>query len=221
MCGALGTMKEPIPDERPQRRREYSGAGSTLGLAMLIVLVVGVGLWFFEFRDNTSSGGRDSTGMGVIDLPAGLNTTGKKPVAEVGRAAPNFKLTAPDGSVATLDSFRGKYVLVNFWASWCQPCRNETPALQKLFEDGTAKSPGLVVLGVNQQEDGGAATAFVREYGVTYPVLLDRSGGVSQGYRVSTGLPNSFLVDPDGVIQQIFVRALTSEDLAKIEQGVS
>ena len=214
-------MKEPIPDERPQRRREYSGAGSTLGLAMLIVLVVGLGLWFFEFRDNTSSGGADTSGTGVIDWPAGMNPTGKKPVAEIGRAAPNFKLTSPDGSVTTLDGFQGKYVLVNFWASWCQPCRNETPALQSLFEEETAANPGLVVIGVNQQEDADAASSFVREYGVTYPVVLDRSGGVSQAYRVSTGLPNSFLLDPNGVIQEIFVRAVTEDDLAKIKQGIS
>jgi peroxiredoxin len=214
-------MTDQLPDERPQRRREYSGPGSTLGLAMLIVIVVGVSLWFFEFRDDGGSGGTDSHGFGVVSLPAGANSTGKSAAAEVGRAAPDFKLQSPDGSATTLDSYRGKYVLLNFWASWCGPCRGETPDLQRLYTGSSAKTPGLVVLGVNQQEDAGTASGFVKEFGLTYPIVLDRSGGVSQAYRASSGLPISFLVDPNGVIQQIYRGRISSDDLAKIGQNIT
>lgn len=206
-------MTEQLPDERPQRRREYSGASSTLGVAMLIVVAVGVALWFFEFRDGGSSNGASTSGLGVVELPAGLNPTAKAPAAEPGRAAPNFRLQSPDGGVSTLDSFRGKYVLLNFWASWCGPCRGETPDLQALSERQSAK---LTVLGVNQQEDAAAAKQFMAQFNLSYPIVLDSSGDVSQAYRVS-GLPMSFLIDPDGVVKKIYVGRISSDDLRKIE----
>jgi peroxiredoxin len=205
---------ERLPDERPQRRREYSGASSTLGLAMLIVIAVGVGIWWFEFRDNGSAGGAAGDGYGVIPLPVAANTTGKSAAAQIGRAAPDFRLRAPDGSVATLDSFRGKYVLLNFWASWCVPCQSEAPILQKLT-DGTPAN--LVVLGVNQQEDAGAAKQFEKDFQLTYPVVLDFDGDVSQAYHV-IGLPVTFLIGPDGVIQRAYSGPLSDSDIAKLKQ---
>ena len=205
-------MTEQLPDERPQRRREYSGAGSTLGLAALIVIAVGVSIWFFEFRGGGSAGGSGANGYGVVDWPEGMNATGKSPAAEVGRIAPNFKLPGIDGSTTTLDSFRGKYVLVNFWASWCGPCRQETPDLQAL---ANAQS-SLVVVGVNQQEDKGTAEHFVNEFALTYPMALDSDGDVSQAYRVGHGLPVSVLIDPAGVVQHIYTGQIKKDDLAKL-----
>ena len=212
-------MTDELPDERPQRRREYSGAGSTLGLAALIVIVVGAGLWFFEFRDAGSGSGSGTSGMGIVALAEHLNATGKAPAAEVGRAAPNFKLESPDGKVAQLDAYRGIYVVVNFWASWCGPCRGETPDLQALFEsanDGGA--PALVVLGVNQQEEPDTAKKFASQFVVTYPILLDRSGEVSEGYRVGRGLPVTVLVNPDGVIEKIYLGQLSDAALREIAE---
>jgi peroxiredoxin len=207
-------MTEPLPDERPQRRREYSGAASTLGVAALIVLAVGISIWFFEFRTGGSAGGHGADGYGIIDLPAGANTTGKSPAAEIGRAAPNFKLASIDGTATTLDAFRGKYVLVNFWANWCSPCRKEAPDLEALSATATN---GLVVLGVNQQEDRNTASSFADEFNVTYPLVLDTDGDVSQAYRVGHGLPNSFLVDPNGVVTRIYYGALSQDELAKLQ----
>lgn len=210
-------MTDEIPDERPQRRREYSGAGSTLGLAALIVIVVGAGLWFFEFRDAGGSGGAATPGLGIIGLPDHLNTTGKPPAAEPGRAAPNFKLESPDGKVTRLDAYRGTYVAVNFWASWCSPCREETPDLQALFEKATASSRlPLVVLGVNQQEEPDTAGKFTGQFGVTYPILLDRSGEVSEAYRVGRGLPVTFLISPAGVVEKVYLGRLTGDALKEI-----
>lgn len=207
-------MTDPLPDERPQRRREYSGAGSTLGVAALIVIAVGISLWFFEFRGGGSAGGTGDSGYGIIDLPASANTTGKTPAAEIGRAAPNFKLAALDGGTTTLDTFRGKYVLLNFWASWCPPCKAETPDLQAL---STANGGKLVVLGVNQQETRGTAKGFADEFQVTYPLALDSDGDVSQAYRVGHGLPVSFLIDPDGVITRVYPGQLSKDDIVKLQ----
>ena len=201
-----------LPDERPQQRREYAGPGFTFGIAALVVAVVGFGIWFLEIRGD-GGGVEAEPGMGVVALAESLNPTGEAPAAEVGRAAPAFRLRSLDGSATELTDYRGNYVLLNFWASWCGPCRGETPALQAFFE---RQAPGLVVVGVNQQETAETAQAFTDQFAVTYPIVLDADGQVSGAYRVSTGLPVSFLVDPDGVIQRVHLGALTDSDLADL-----
>ena len=213
MASAPGPMNDQLPDERPQRRREYSGAGSTLGLAALVILVVGAAIWWAELRpDDAPALGKDGTG--VLDLPEGTNPTGKSPSAEEGRAAPNFRLAGRDGQLVTLSDYRGRWVLVNFWATWCPPCRDETPDLQEVYErnDGS-----LVVIGVNQQETPEQMTSFGDAFGVTYPLVLDRTGQVSQAYRVSRNLPVTFLVDPEGVIVEAFWGQVTMETLERVE----
>ncbi len=207
-------MTEDLPEDSPQRRREYSGPASTLGVAALVVLVVGLAIWFFEMRGPDGAGGT-AEGLGIVALPDDLNATGKKPAVEPGRAAPNFALQDLDGKTATLADFRGRFVLLNFWASWCGPCRGETPDLQAL--QVRAGGPGFTIIGVNQQESPGDARSFTEQFGVTYPVLLDRSGEVSNAYRVGRGLPVSVLVGPDGVVLRTYIGRISAEDLAAIE----
>lgn len=199
-------------DERPQRRREYSGASSTLGPAVLIILAVGVAIWWFQFREDDGSLSND--GYGVTELPDELNATDRAPSSEVGRAAPDFVLASINGGDERLSSYRGKWVLLNFWASWCGPCRQETPDLQRLQE---RRPDTLVILGVNQQETRDTAADFVDEYDLTYPIALDLSGQVSSTYRVGRGLPVSMLVDPTGVIRELHIGRIDEEDLMALE----
>ncbi|MFN0146158.1 MAG: redoxin domain-containing protein [Dehalococcoidia bacterium] len=187
---------------------------STLGIAMLIIVVVGVGLWWFEIRGAASPGSQQPEGLGVVALPVGLNPTGRPAVADLGRAAPNFTLSGPAGEVLTLTDFRGRYVLVNFWASWCGPCRGETPALEALYQ---RSGRSLVVLGVNQQESAETARSFLEEFAVTYPVVLDLDGEVNAAYRVARGLPISMLIDPAGIVLRVYVGRVTDEQLAALE----
>jgi peroxiredoxin len=211
-------MNEHLPDERPTRRREYSGAASTLGVAALIVIVVGLGLWFFQFRD--SGGGKASGVGGIIALPGNLNPTSEAPAAEKGRAAPDFDLASLNGGMLRLDSLRGKYVLVNFWASWCAPCKAETPKLQQFYEEIQQAGKPFIVLGVNQQETKSDALSFAKTFSVTYPMVLDSSGQISQAYHVDRGLPHSFLINPSGVIEEVHLGELTDSDLAALEKEI-
>ncbi|MCC7363955.1 MAG: TlpA family protein disulfide reductase [Dehalococcoidia bacterium] len=215
------TAPEPgTPDERPHRRREYSGAPSTLGLAAVIVLAVGVAIWWFEIRGSESGGSLDSGGLGIVELVDTMNPTGKAPAAETGRAAPDFTLATGEGDTTDrLTAYRGEWVLLNFWASWCEPCRSEAPDLQKL-QDRYGRAGQFTVLGVNQQETTSEVAEFQADLGVTYPTVMDRTGEVSQAYRVSRNLPVSFLIDPAGVIREVFVGRLTDAHIASVLEQV-
>lgn len=208
----VGGSEALQPDDRPQRRREYSGPGSTLGVAALAIAVVGLAIWWLEFRGNAGSD-RLADAPGIIELPAHLNPTGQPPAAEPGRAAPDFELRDPGGRLVRLSEFRGQVVLVNFWASWCGPCRAEAPALVALAETMTGN---LVILGVDQQETLDAVESFIDEFSITYPVVLDHDGEVSEAYRVGRGLPVSFVVGRNGVIQSVIAGQVREDHLAAL-----
>jgi cytochrome c biogenesis protein CcmG, thiol:disulfide interchange protein DsbE len=97
------------------------------------------------------------------------------------------------GSVA---DYRGRWVLVNVWASWCTPCRDESPALERFYR--AHRGHRFAVLGIASNDLSGDALSFVRRYEITYPQLRDGSGDYSQEELRTTGVPESFLVGPDG-----------------------
>ncbi len=109
--------------------------------------------------------------------------------------APGFRLTDADGAPRTLESFRGSVVLLNFWATWCIPCRDEMPVMERLHR--AYRERGLTVLGVNFKESAREVRAFLEKLGVSFGTILDMDGAVSGTYRVR-GLPVTFLVDREG-----------------------
>ena len=114
----------------------------------------------------------------------------------VGQSAPVFSgVRLSDGKTMSLADLRGKTVVVNFWASWCIPCKDEAPALQKSYEK--YRSQGLVVLGVDAQDFRGDAKRFARRFGVTYPLVYDGHGSTLGKWGV-TGFPETFFVDRSG-----------------------
>ncbi len=112
-------------------------------------------------------------------------------------AAPDFELHDLAGQAVRLRDFRGRVVLLNFWATWCVPCREEMPALQGLAQELGPR--GLAVVGVNLKEPRSRVEAFVREHGLRFPVLLDAEGRSSERYQVFA-LPATFLVDRRGAL---------------------
>jgi cytochrome c biogenesis protein CcmG/thiol:disulfide interchange protein DsbE len=117
----------------------------------------------------------------------------------VGTEAPLFVSTDLDGHSVALADYRGRRVLLNFWASWCVPCRAEFPILKKL----EATDHDVVVLGVVFQDSAGSARSFLRAEGATWPGVLDPNGQVASAYGVHTkpGIPVSILIDPSGRIR--------------------
>lgn len=129
----------------------------------------------------------------------------------LGRAAPTYAASDLQGDSVDLADLEGKAVLLNFWATWCTPCREETPFLQRLYL-ARAKE-GFVVLGASVDAASARADveAFVREYGVTYPILLDPQMRGMDGYRVM-GLPATFLIDRAGVLRWMRLGPVGEDD---------
>ena len=128
-------------------------------------------------------------------LGFGLLAKGEASV-EVGSPAPDAELPTLDGEgTGRISDYRGDWVLVNFWASWCDPCRRESPALERYWR--RHRGDGLVVLGIDSRDLSGDALDFVEEFGLTYPQLRDGDGERSEAFGM-LGFPESFLVDPEG-----------------------
>ncbi len=154
---------------------------ATLRWAVFIT-VVGVlgGLWLFFSR-----------------VPDAGDSVAAQVAAHIGFQAPAFTLTTLDGATVTLEQYRGKIVLVNFWATWCPPCRTEMPDLQAVYQ---ANPDRFVLLAIDSNENDTVVKNFVTEFKLTFPIVMDRDGTVTNQYSVK-GLPTSFFIDRAGIVR--------------------
>lgn len=130
----------------------------------------------------------------------------------VGKNAPDFALPSLDGGRVSLEGLRGQNVVLNFWATWCVPCRAEMPELQQVYDE--KRNQGVVVLAVNLKEQQGQVDSYVRELGLTFPVVLDKDGSVAESYKV-LGLPTSVFIDRGGVIRNVSYGALNQSAIER------
>jgi peroxiredoxin len=126
-----------------------------------------------------------------------------------GSTAPDFSLTTTKGELIQLSSLKGKPIVLNFWATWCKPCEYEMPLIQEIFESYSSE---LVVIGVNVSEEMADVQNYLDQHELTFPVLLDMNHKVSTLYRVS-GIPVSFFIDSEGIIQAIQVGTLSENQI--------
>ncbi len=141
---------------------------------------------------------------------AGGGDPGDVPGINKGSVAVDFQLTDLDGQEVSLSAYRGSVVLINFWATWCPPCRAEIPDIEAAYQ--ARRDEGFVALGVSVEQAPDHVASFVGAMGMSYPVLLDETGAVSRTYRAQ-GLPVSVFLDREGVIQVRHVGQLTRADL--------
>ena len=174
------------------------------------------------------SGHRRLTVAAAVLLPAaavlvllayGFTTEPKYiPTPFIAKPAPPFSLPRFDGGALRLEDLRGKVVFVNFWASWCPPCRAEARMLEAAWQK--YKNEDVVFVGVNIQDKEPDARAFLEEFGITYPNVIDRGGRVAIDYGV-WGLPETFFIDREGRVTYKHVGALGwSTVMAKLDEAL-
>ncbi|MCC7359177.1 MAG: TlpA family protein disulfide reductase [Anaerolineales bacterium] len=147
---------------------------------------------------------------GFAGGPAAGPTATPAPAPVVGAPAPNFTLTDLDGRAVTLSDLRGQVVLLNFWATWCGPCRLEMPLLQAAHE--AYHEQGLTILAVDLDDPLADVQAFRAELGLTFPLLLDPGTTVTDLYRVR-GWPTSYVINRDGLVSRQHLGALDADQL--------
>ena len=172
---------------------------------LAIALVVAIGA-LFAYRE---LGGDDEPTTIIEASEAALQV-------KIGEPVPDFRLDTPEGGTLQLSDFRGQAVVLNFWATWCAPCRAEMPELQAIHNAHT-DTGALTVIGIDEMESAEAVLAFADELQLTFPMALDRNAEVADTYGL-IGLPGTFFIDADGVLQARVLGQLHGELL---EEGLA
>mgnify|MGYP006275959405 CR=1 FL=1 len=172
-----------------------------LGLiGVLVLCILGLGIYYYqvESKKNDKLSEQLKVGTGISQV------------------APDFTLTNFEGGEVALSDYRGKYVVLNFWATWCPPCREEMPNLNQFYEEN---KNDFVVLAVDLGESKQKVQQFISYGGYTFPVLLDKDRRIGSRYNVSV-IPTSYFIGPQGKIKYIKKGGLSMAELNKIKQDI-
>ncbi len=161
---------------------------------LAVVIIVGIaGIWIAARRSEA----------GISNLRTGT---------AIGDVVPNIPFSTIDGEEFATNNLRGKVVVVNFFASWCGPCRIETPELVKFYQ---ANQDKVVLIGLNLGENEAAVLGYKQDFDVPYPLVLDPGGKIAEQFR-PRGLPTTWFIDPQGIVQSIHFGPLTAELITQI-----
>ncbi len=169
---------------------------------LLLAVVLAAFLGLVGVRLQATGGGGRPGGATVF------TRLGEGPVTNPRPA--EFGLPALDGGVVRLSDGRGRFLMVDFWASWCPPCRQEAPVLERVWQEYRGGQVGFVGIAVWDSEE--EMRRFVERYGITYPVGLDNTGTVAVDFGL-TGIPEKYLIGPDGTVRRRFIGPMTEEAL--------
>jgi len=178
--------------------------GGAALITVLLFLLLGQSLF------GTSESIEDQTGLAASQSSSNLLPISGGPL-QVGDRPYEFALQDLQGNPQNLSSFIGQPIIINFWATWCGPCRIEMPELQAAFEENQDK--GLVILALDQDESAGEVEEYFAELGLTFTPLLDEGKDTAQNYGLQATLPSSVFINPDGEITVIHRGVMTRGQL--------
>jgi len=201
-------MADHIPASEPLPSRASTGLFRRFLLPVIVITAIVAAIWWLESRND---GGVSPTGerYGPVELPAALRLAGLDVRAEEGALAPDFLLGRLDGSELRLSDLRGQPVVLNFWATWCAPCRKEIPQFVDASE--RFREQGLVVVGVNLQEGKSIVRPYADDFGMDFPIVIDVDGEVGDAYRL-LGLPVTYFIDREGIVRSVFTGPFQESD---------
>lgn len=167
------------------RKKQKTFWAVSISIALLFI----IGVMLLLLKPNILSEGVDAS----VDYENALGIAMFKKKVK----APSFTLKDLDGNEVRLDDLKGKIVAINFWATWCPPCREEMPSMERLYRK--FKDKDFIMLAIDLREDGRKVKAFKEEIGLSFPILLDSDGAVGWDYRI-TSIPTTYLVDREGYL---------------------
>lgn len=156
----------------------------------------------------------------VPEWATGAQASALDEAVRVGSHAPDFSLEDLDGKIHSLGEHQDQVVLLNFWTTWCPPCKEEMPALQEVYE--RYQGQGFLVLGVNWTtiDDPDLVPTYVEELGLSFPILLDIDSIVSEELYQLLGLPTSVFIGRDGIVREVYIGALELDNLGNKIQSM-
>ena len=193
-------------------------------ISVVVIILMIVVTIKTNFGTKNAKNDFDEYPSGLIeDLPSGQidENIDTKPGLEKNQVAPDFELaTLTDGTVR-LSDYRGKKVILNFWASWCPPCRVEMPYMENYYEENKdAENVEIIAVNMTKTERGGddkieRVEEFVKDNKLSFPILLDETGEVMKLYQIMA-YPTTYIINPEGVITDVVIRELNEELLAEL-----
>jgi peroxiredoxin len=182
------------------------------GVAVAVLLLVGVAVLLLPGGNTAEESAvtrqESPAGPATIAINSTLLESPNGVVPQAGAVAPDFSYTLPDGTTRRLSDLRGQKVMVNFWATWCPPCRAEMPDMQQVF--ARHQGDGFVVLAVNSGETQDQVETFAGEFALEFPLIVNESNDISAGYA-ARNLPTSYFINTDGTIHTVQRGLMTSE----------
>ncbi|NOX63049.1 MAG: TlpA family protein disulfide reductase [Chloroflexi bacterium] len=179
-------------------------------IVMAVGLLVGLAAIYLSLNQDAPASIEVNAEAGAFPVASlfGVNNAQTQP--DAGYRAPDFAMHQADGETIYLSDYQGRPVIINFWATWCPPCRAEMPELVRVYNE--YKDDGLVIIAVDSMESQEAVAEFVKAFRMNMPVVIDAQGQVMSAYKTQS-LPSSFFIDRNGVVQVRWIGILTPEIL--------
>jgi len=187
-----------------------------IGLVVILLasLIAGAGMAALVLLSNNTLKNTGGSG-GILSMPTSTR------ILRAGQPAPEWTLKAFDGKPLHLSDTKGKPVLINFWASWCPPCKEETPALVAAYNELKTEGRAVEFIGIGTNDPSlDALRKFATDSHVSYPLVYDADDKVSEAYAV-LGMPTTVILDRNGTVHQIFMHALTKDEVLGIMRALT
>ncbi|KOY16198.1 peroxiredoxin family protein [Paenibacillus xylanivorans] len=187
----------------------------------IIVIVILLGLVGWGIYDTSKKNDERQASLASSEQAMeGIDDSSLSIGINQGNIAPDFELNSLDGKSFKLSDFRGQKVIVNMWATWCPPCRAEMPDMQKFYDKYKDENTSVIAINMTTSEKSvDRIPEFLDEFGITFPVLLDKQNKIGEIYQVYA-LPTSYIIDSQGIIQQKVTGPMNYEMMEKLVKEI-
>lgn len=186
-------------------------------LFSIVILVLAVAIVLVNVWKPSTTEGNKNVSQGIVIN--GNTQNSKTAQVKEGYPAPDFELPTLEGETIKLSDYRGKKIILNFWASWCPPCKAEMPFMQSFYEKNKDKVEIVAVNLTNIDNGRTAIKEFVEDYGLTFPIPLDEEGEIGQLYQAFS-IPTSYIIDSNGIITKKVIGPMDEEMMEALTKNI-